>query len=137
LHLPKTKTGARYVVLNSAAKSLIESLPSRGVSPWLFPGARAGKPLDNPTKALARTLERMGAQRMRIHDLRHSFAATCINSGASLYEVQKLGHSSPTMTMRYAHLASETARRASEAMAVVASGAAVARPQHIAAVPAA
>jgi len=139
LHLPKTKTGARYVVLNSAAKALIESLPSRDVSPWLFPGAKAGKPLDNPTKALTRALERAGIAKMRIHDLRHTFAATCINSGgASLYEVQKLlGHSSPTMTMRYAHLASETARRASEAMAVVASGAAVARPLHIAAVPAA
>lgn len=129
LHLPKTKTGSRYVVLNSAAKALIESLPSRGVSPWLFPGAKAGKPIDNPTKALARALARMGAPSMRIHDLRHTFAATCINSGgANLYEVQKLlGHSSPQMTMRYAHLAAETARRASEAMAAVASGAAVPR----------
>lgn len=123
LHLPKTKTGARYAVLNSAARDLVASLPSRGQSPWLFPGAKPGKPLENPTKVMARALQRAGLERMRIHDLRHTFAATCVNSGASLYEVQKLlGHSSPTMTQRYAHLASDTIRRASEAMALVASG---------------
>lgn len=125
LHLPKTKTGARYAVLNSAAKELVASLPSRGLEPWLFPGAKPGKPLENPTKLMERALKRASLEPMRIHDLRHTFAATCVNSGASLYEVQKLlGHSSPTMTQRYAHLASDTIRRASEAMAVVAAGAA-------------
>jgi integrase len=40
------------------------------------------------------------------HMLRHSFAANAVMSGASLYAVQRLlGHSSPTMTQRYAHLA--------------------------------
>lgn len=122
LHLPKAKTGARYVVLNSAAKELIEGLPSKGVSPWMFPGAKEGKPIDNPMKVMVRVLARAGLESMRIHDLRHTFAATCVNSGASLYEVQKLlGHASPTMTQRYAHLASDTIRRASEAMAVVAA----------------
>lgn len=126
LHLPKAKTGSRYVVLNSVAKELIASLPSRGVDPWLFPGSKAGKPLNNPTKLMERALARAGLEPMRIHDLRHTFAATCVNSGASLYEVQKLlGHASPTMTQRYAHLASETIRRASEAMAVIASGTSV------------
>lgn len=129
LHLPKTKTGARYAVLNSAAKDLVASLPSRGLEPWLFPGAKPGKPLENPTKLMERALKRAGLEPMRIHDLRHTFAATCVNSGASLYEVQKLlGHSSPTMTQRYAHLASDTIRRASEAMAVVAAGAAAVAP---------
>lgn len=124
LHLPKTKTGARYAVLNSAAQALVEGLPSRGLDVWLFPGAKPGKPLENPTKVMDRALKRAGLEHMRIHDLRHTFAATCVNSGASLYEVQKLlGHSSPTMTQRYAHLASDTIRRASEAMAVVAGGA--------------
>lgn len=126
LHLPKTKTGARYVVLNSAAKELIEALPSRGLEPWLFPGAKPGKPVENPTRVMGRALKRAGLEHMRIHDLRHTFAATCVNSGASLYEVQKLlGHSSPTMTQRYAHLASDTIRRASEGMAVVATGAGI------------
>jgi integrase len=123
LHLPKTKTGARYAVLNSAAKELLASLPSRGQGTWIFPGTKPGQPMAQPTRVLVRALKRAGIDRLRVHDLRHTFAATCVNSGASLYEVQKLlGHSSPTMTQRYAHLASDTIRRASEAMAVVAGG---------------
>lgn len=42
---------------------------------------------------------------LRLHDLRHSFASFLINSGHSLYEVQKLlGHRQVTTTERYAHL---------------------------------
>jgi integrase len=40
------------------------------------------------------------------HALRHTFAAHAVMAGASLYGVQRiLGHSSPVMTQRYAHLA--------------------------------
>lgn len=40
------------------------------------------------------------------HFLRHSFAAHAVMSGTSLYAVQRLlGHSTPVMTQRYAHLA--------------------------------
>ena len=40
------------------------------------------------------------------HMMRHTFAAHAVMSGASLYAVQKLlGHASPMMTQRYAHLA--------------------------------
>lgn len=46
---------------------------------------------------------------MRLHDLRHTFASFLINTGHSLYEVQKiLGHHDPRITMRYAHLDSAT-----------------------------
>jgi site-specific recombinase XerD len=42
---------------------------------------------------------------VRLHDLRHSFASFLVNSGRSLYEVQRLlGHHDPKVTMRYAHL---------------------------------
>ena len=100
-------------------------MPGRGLEPWLFPGAKPGKPLENPTKLMERALKRAGLEPMRIHDLRHTFAATCVNSGASLYEVQKLlGHSSPTMTQRYAHLASDTIRQASGVMAPASAAAA-------------
>ena len=44
-----------------------------------------------------------------MHDLRHSFASFLINSGRSLYEVQKLlGHTQVKTTQRYAHLSQET-----------------------------
>jgi len=47
-------------------------------------------------------------QDVRLHDLRHSFASFLVNSGRSLYEVQRLlGHYDPKVTMRYAHLSPE------------------------------
>ena len=43
------------------------------------------------------------------HDLRHSFASFLVNSGRSLYEVQKLpGHAHIKVTERYAHLSNDT-----------------------------
>jgi site-specific recombinase XerD len=56
---------------------------------------------------------RAGLPDIRLHDLRHSFASMLVNSGESLYVVQDLlGHSSPRMTQRYAHVAPDTRRRA-------------------------
>ncbi len=49
---------------------------------------------------------RAGLRRIRWHDCRHSFASQLVIAGAPLRQVQEwLGHSTITMTMRYAHLA--------------------------------
>jgi integrase len=57
-----------------------------------------------------------GLSDVRVHDLRHSFASLLINSGRSLYEVQRLlGHTQIKTTQRYAHLAPETLLAASDA----------------------
>ena len=46
---------------------------------------------------------------LRLHDTRHNFASMLINDGRTLYEVQQiLGHSSPNVTQRYAHLTAKT-----------------------------
>lgn len=45
-------------------------------------------------------------RKLRIHDLRHTFASHYVMNGGSLHDLQALlGHSSPMMTQRYAHLA--------------------------------
>lgn len=128
LYLPKTKAGKpRYAVLNSVAYELVKNLPSRNASPWLFPARSGDKPIENPKSTLLRVLERAGIDPMRTHDLRHSFASTAINAGATLAEVQGLlGHSSSAMTERYAHLAQDNVRRASEVVASVVATVAVA-----------
>jgi integrase len=60
--------------------------------------------------------KKAGLSDVRVHDLRHSFASLLINSGRSLYEVQKLlGHTQIKTTQRYAHLAPETLLDASNA----------------------
>jgi integrase len=49
---------------------------------------------------------RAGLRKMRWHDLRHSFPSQLVSGGVSIRQVQEwLGHSTITMTMRYAHLA--------------------------------
>ena len=51
----------------------------------------------------------MPVKRIRLHDLRHSFAAQLAAAGISLYQIQTLmGHSDPKTTQRYAHLSPTT-----------------------------
>ena len=49
-----------------------------------------------------------------------SFASLAVSAGRSLYDVQALlGHASPSMTTRYAHLDNQTLRAASQTVADV------------------
>ena len=122
--LPKAKTGARMVVLNEDAKSLLAAQPSRGTSPWVFPGRDGDKPLNNPRKAFTRVLAAAGVEHITIHGLRHSFASLSILGGATLYEVQRLlHHSTPQMTQRYSHLTDTGQLRASQGVADLISAA--------------
>ena len=53
-----------------------------------------------------RVCKRAGIREIRIHDLRHTFASHFVMNGGSINDLQgMLGHSSPMMTQRYAHLA--------------------------------
>jgi len=52
-----------------------------------------------------RACEASGLTDFHFHDLRHTFASWLIMRGVSLATVSNLlGHTSPTMTLRYAHL---------------------------------
>ncbi len=51
---------------------------------------------------------------------RFGFASRLVNGGRSLYEVQQiLGHSTPHITMRYAHLSNKSLLEAANAGSVV------------------
>jgi len=57
-------------------------------------------------QAWSYTLKRSGIKHCRFHDLRHTAASNLVRAGHTLFEVGTLlGHASPQMTQRYAHLA--------------------------------
>lgn len=106
LIVPLSKSGRpRHIPLSAAAIAVLRALPRVPGSPWLFPGKAPGKPLSDLYSFWNSIRKELGLDGVRIHDLRHSYASFLVNSGHSLYEVQKLlGHSDPRTTMRYAHL---------------------------------
>ena len=103
-----TKSGrGRIVYPSSVAWAEIEKMHRhrRGTHPFVFPGRNENEQTTRPTRAFHAALARAGIARIRIHDLRHTFASHMVQSGATLFEVQRvLGHTTPLMTQRYAHL---------------------------------
>ena len=56
-------------------------------------------------------------QKVTFHTLRHTAASLLVQSGVPLLDVGKfLGHSSPVVTWRYAHLAPESGRVAADVL---------------------
>lgn len=106
LVVPLSKSGKpRHILLSDEAARIIRAIPRRDGSPWLFPGRKWNKPISDVYGFWNRIRRELGLSRVRIHDLRHTFASFLVNAGHSLYEVQQLlGHSDPRTTMRYAHL---------------------------------
>jgi integrase len=59
-------------------------------------------------RAAAKAAKVKGAERLRFHDLKHSTVSGLVAKGYSLEMIQAyVGHSTPWMTQRYAHIANE------------------------------
>lgn len=116
LTVPMSKSGKpRHLILSDAAITVINSIPQKYGVPWLFPGHGPDKPLSDLYLYWNRLRRELDLGDVRIHDLRHTFASFLVNSGHSLYEVQKmLGHADPRTTMRYAHLGQASLLAAAE-----------------------
>lgn len=125
-----------HVPLSGAAVSLLgEMKPKQAMGP-LFPGANGNarvtlrRPWVQACKAagLAEEFEIKGKRKnlkryrptVRIHDLRHTYASHLVSAGTSLQIVGKLlGHTEPQTTARYAHVADEALRNATERFATI------------------
>ncbi len=115
----KSKRG-RSVPLNDSAIELLRRLGSRASGGRLFVSERTGKPLTYVHKVWERIRNEAGMPDLRLHDLRHQFASLLVNSGRTLYEVQKiLGHSNSAVTERYAHLSQSALKDAANSASVM------------------
>jgi integrase len=117
LRIPDSKTGSKTIPLNGPAFAVFAQV-EHTESPWVLPGSRPGGHLVNLSKPWTAIRARAGLTDVRLHDLRHTFASVGAGAGFSLPTIGKLlGHTQPATTQRYAHLADDPVRQASETIA--------------------
>lgn len=102
LYLRETKNGSlRVLVLNELAVQVIASLPQGAPGDLVLTGVDPQQ-LTVYTRRIFAKLKIQGAS---FHSLRHTAASWLVMQGVDLYAVgQLLGHKTPRMTQRYAHL---------------------------------
>ena len=102
----------RSVPLNDAALDALREIQAwrnryAAGNPWVF-STKTGGRITTFQKGFAAAVERAGIVDFRIHDMRHTCASWLVMAGTPLQVVRDLlGHSSVTVTERYAHLAPE------------------------------
>ena len=114
LKLPDSKTGAKLIYLNDAAKDVLANIIRQTENPYVICGAMPGQHIVNLQKSWRIIRREADMDDVRIHDLRHTFASVAVMEGMSLPVLGALlGHSQPRTTARYAHLAINPLREAS------------------------
>jgi integrase len=106
---------ARFVPLEGLGLEIVKArlASSRPGNEHLFPGA-GEKPAWLPKHAWTNARRQAGIRDLRLHDLRHTHGSYLGMMGKSLPEImQALGHKSPTVALRYIHLADVHKRRVS------------------------
>jgi integrase len=118
----KTKT-LHSVPLSQAACRLLREMQSRAESEWLFPALSGNGQRGHINAAWISVRKDAKLPGVRLHDLRHTYATILASSGLSLPVIGKLlGHTTPIMTQRYAHLTDDPLRQATERVGAVISG---------------
>lgn len=115
INLPESKTGAKSIPLNEPALKLLAGMPRLEGNGYVFCGIRQGRPLVNLHKPWRRIRAKAGLPDVRMHDLRHSYASVGAAAGLGLPVIGALlGHTQAATTQRYAHLADDPLRAATE-----------------------
>ena len=102
----KTESADRVLKLPDSLRAVLEPLQARCTEnePYIFPMKRTMLQYE-----FVRYIDIAGVKKIRIHDLRHSFATNMIGSGANILAVSKyLGHSTVQQTLvTYSHMFEE------------------------------
>jgi integrase len=122
LLLPDSKTGRRAVMLSAPALAVLDSLPR--VGPYVIPAGDPNRPRHDLKRLWSAVCQRARLDRVRLHDLRHTYASVGAGGGLGLPVIGKLlGHTQPATTQRYAHLDNDPLKRAAETIATQISAA--------------
>jgi len=121
IYLPKTKNKKpRSVLLNSKATEVLTARKAKWdrKNPYVFPTPIPSSKLPHLKEVrgtFRSACEQAGIdwKQFPLHGLRHTYASLVVSNGGTLYEAQHLlGHLDQTTTQRYAHLASDALRKA-------------------------
>lgn len=114
--LPESKTGSKTIRLPTPALAILRAIPRQDGTLYVFP-SRHGTPL-SIHRAWRTLCAQAGIVGARVHDLRHTYASWGAMDGLTLPMIGALlGHSSPAMSSRYAHLTGNPVALASEQIA--------------------
>ncbi|UWR05199.1 tyrosine-type recombinase/integrase (plasmid) [Ruegeria conchae] len=106
-----------HLPLSSASCELLRRIREARAakSAWLFPGRSPERPYKDLKVFWRSVTLAADLKDYRIHDNRHTHASHLVSSGLSLPIVGRLlGHTNPSTTQRYAHLADDPLRHAAD-----------------------
>jgi len=113
INVKNTKSGKdRTIPMNSLVVGALKKLDMS--SEFVFPyPRRKNKPLKDVSHSLNTACHKVGIDKLRFHDLRHTAATFMVQAGIDLVTIKEiLGHSTVQMTMIYCHSSQESKRKA-------------------------
>ena len=118
---PKTPNSIRTGLLpEDTVKLLVEEHARHPANPYLFPSPRTGETWDPDgfRRLHDRIIKEIGAEHVRFHDMRHTFATLSLKSGVDVRTLSEtLGHFSAGFTLStYVHSTSGMKQSAADAI---------------------
>lgn len=116
---PKTKDSIRSIILPQNILNTLKEYKNTVDSEWMFPSPRVeGMPRDPSAvyHQMQVILERAECKKVRLHDLRHTFATTSVGNGMDIKTLSTiLGHISSKTTIEiYLHSTDEMKQNAAD-----------------------
>lgn len=122
IHILDTKSSDRHIAMPQSVKNILIKRAAKAVNSFLFYG-RGGRHLEaeNANSTFSRSVKAVNLNppnvdrrnKVTFHTLRHTFCSHLVMNGFSLYDVSVIvGHTTPAMTKRYAHLSPDNIKKA-------------------------
>jgi integrase len=118
LRLGDSKTGAKIIPIGAPAVEVLSGVSVIEGSPFVFPATSGASRFQGIERVWRKVRAHGGLPKLRLHDLRHSFASVGLARGDALPVIGViLGHADVKTTSRYAHLADDPVRQAADGIA--------------------
>lgn len=115
LGLNDTKTGQKAKQVGAPVVEILSRVSKIQGSDFVFPATTGSNAFQGADKIWRKVRAAAGFPKLRIHDLRHSFASAGLARGDTLPLIGAiLGHKDVKTTSRYAHLAAEPIKMAAD-----------------------